>query len=275
MRPNLLPGFFLMIALFALPAQAAGSAEQSLRDIDAAWVRAAEAHSVDGWMAFYAEDALVMPPNEVAVTTPAAIRHSIQEILTLPALSIEWHPTRIEMSAAGDLAALAGAYTLSYRDQAGATVRDRGKLLEIWRRQKDGDWKCVIDTWNSDLAAPAAPASAAAAASPITAAAGIAVADHGEVPQHYEAAIRLWFRHKLVNPAMAHYREIGTPQQGSQKISGPLVLHPGTEYGWTVTATIDALSANGAYVGWKTYTFLFRGEKIVHVSAPPAEGEMN
>ena len=95
------------------------------------------------------------------------------------------------------------------------------------------------------------------------------------MPQHYEEAIHTWFRHKLVNPAMARYREIGTPQQGYQRIDGPLVLRPGNQYGWTVTATIDAVSATGADVGWKTYTFLFRGEKIVHVKAPPAEGEMN
>ena len=141
---------------FTLTARGAATAEQSLRDADAAWIRAAQSGSVEGWMSFYADDALVMPPNEVAANSRAAIRKSIAELLALPGLRIDWHPVRIEMSAAGDLAALAGAYSLSYRDASGATVSDRGKLLEVWRRGPGGDWKCVLDTWNSDLAAPVA-----------------------------------------------------------------------------------------------------------------------
>ena len=274
---------------------AAVTTEQSLRDVDAAWVRAAQSGSVDGWMSFYADDALVLPPNEVAANSREAIRRSIADLLSLPGLSIEWHPTRIEASAAGDLAALAGAYSISYRDPAGAAVSDRGKLLEVWRRGPNGDWKCVLDTWNSDLAASAAapapaPAPAAAVAAPAVAAAAAALptaetgaaptsaqlegADYGEMPRHYGDAIHAWFRRTLVNPATAHYGELTAPQRGYLKFDGLLIRHPTWQFGWTVRATIDAQSNWGAYVGAKTYTFLFRGEKIVGTVAPPAEGEM-
>jgi ketosteroid isomerase-like protein len=30
------------------------------------------------------------------------------------------------------------------------------KILEIWKRQPDGKWKCIVDTWNFDLPLPAA-----------------------------------------------------------------------------------------------------------------------
>ena len=277
----------------ALSVQAAATTEQSLRDADAAWVRAAQAGSVDGWLSFYADDALVLPPNEVAAGSRAAIRRSITDLLTLPGLSIEWHPTRIEAAAGGDLAALAGAYTLSYRDTAGATVSDRGKLLEVWRRGPGGDWKCVLDTWNSDLAAPAVAApAAAAAAAPVAATAAAAVpvaamelgtaptpaqlqgADYGEMPLDPVAAIHAYFRRVLVNPPAVHYGEITAPEHGYLKSDGLLIRHPTWQFGWTVRATVDAQSSWGAYVGPKTYTFLFRGEKIVGSVAPPAEGEM-
>lgn len=48
-----------------------------------------------------------------------------------------------------------GAYELSFRATSGKTVADQGKLLEIWKKQPDGSWKCIVDTWNSDL--PASP----------------------------------------------------------------------------------------------------------------------
>jgi hypothetical protein len=32
--------------------------------------------------------------------------------------------------------------------------------LESWKKQADGNWKCIVDTWNSDLpAAPSTPSS--------------------------------------------------------------------------------------------------------------------
>jgi ketosteroid isomerase-like protein len=286
-----------ILATIALPAAAATSVEQSLRDVDAAWVRAAQSGSVDGWMSFYSDDALVLPPNEAAATSRSAIRRSIAALLSLPGLNIEWHPTRIEASAAGDLAALAGAYTLSYRDAAGATVSDRGKLLEVWRRGPAGDWKCVLDTWNSDLppaAATPAPALATATApgatptgsvappstvEPATAtataptAAQLQAADYGDAPQHAAEAIHAWFRRVLVSPETVRYLAIGAPEHGYLKSDGLLIRHPTWQFGWTVRATIDAQSGWGAYVGPKIYTFLFRGDKIVGSVAPPAEGE--
>jgi ketosteroid isomerase-like protein len=38
---------------------------------------------------------------------------------------------------------------------------DKGKYVEIWKKQPDGSWKCAVDMFNSDL--PAAPAPAAPA----------------------------------------------------------------------------------------------------------------
>jgi ketosteroid isomerase-like protein len=36
-------------------------------------------------------------------------------------------------------------------DPTGTSVNDRGKYLEVWKKQADGTWKCVMDMWNSDL----------------------------------------------------------------------------------------------------------------------------
>ncbi len=130
---------------------------EAIRKADAEWVKAAQTKQVDAWMAFYADDAAVLPPNEKTATDKAAIRKSIGELLSLPGLSIKWQPTKVEVAKSGDIAYAYGTYELIMNDDKGKQVTDQGKNLEIWKKQPSGDWKCIVDTWSSDL--PAAPPS--------------------------------------------------------------------------------------------------------------------
>ena len=131
--------------------------EVAIRKADAEWLNAAQSRDLEAWVSYYATDVVLLPPNAAAATPRASVRKPIAELLALPNVSIAWHPTRVEVARSGELAYLTGAYTLSYIDARGATVADRGKLLEVWKKQIDGSWKCSVDTWNSDLplAAPA------------------------------------------------------------------------------------------------------------------------
>jgi ketosteroid isomerase-like protein len=48
---------------------------------------------------------------------------------------------------------VSGTYELTMNDASGKPMNDRGKYLEVWEKQTDGNWKCRADMWNSDLAA--------------------------------------------------------------------------------------------------------------------------
>ena len=128
-----------------------------MRKLDAEWVKAAQSKQVDAWVAFYAEDATVLPPNEAMAADKDSIRKSVSGLLGAPGLSITWQPTKIEVARSGDLAYLYGKYEVSFDEAPGKRTTDRGKIVEIWKKQSNGTWKCVVDTWNSDLPA-AAPA---------------------------------------------------------------------------------------------------------------------
>jgi ketosteroid isomerase-like protein len=43
------------------------------------------------------------------------------------------------------------------KDAQGKPVTDHGKLVEVWKKQADGKWKTVADTFNSDLPSSAPP----------------------------------------------------------------------------------------------------------------------
>ena len=132
--------------------------EAAIRKADADWVKAAQTKQPDAWVAFYSEDAVVLPPNDKPANTKEAIRNSVAGLLGLPGLSISWQPVKVEVARSGDIAYLYGAYDISFQGPDGKPLPDHGKNLEIWKKQADGNWKCIADTWNSDL--PAAPPAA-------------------------------------------------------------------------------------------------------------------
>jgi ketosteroid isomerase-like protein len=259
----------------AVPDGDIAAAEAAIRKTDVEWAAAAGTGSVDAWMSFYAADPIVMAPNVQIARDRERVRQTVKSLLTLPHLAISWHPIKVEVAASGDLGYLIGAYELSY-DEAAVRVADQGKLLEIWRKQSDGSWKCIVDTWNSD--GPAATVHAAPPASTVErtpSSAQAPSAEYGAMPMEYEEAVRQYFQKYLKDPNSVRYREITKPEKGyAASVTGALLTRTTRLAGWTVNATIDAKNSRGVYVGFKTYTFLFRGEKIVHTASPLPEDEM-
>jgi uncharacterized protein (TIGR02246 family) len=146
----------LSFALVGTAGAADTKIEQALRDLDAQWSKDAGAKDVDRTVSYYADDAVVMPPNASAATTKETIRSAWKEMLTTPGAAISWKTTKVEVAKAGDLAYVSGTYEETMTDARGKPVKDRGKYVEIFKKQADGTWKVVADIWNSDL--PVAPA---------------------------------------------------------------------------------------------------------------------
>jgi ketosteroid isomerase-like protein len=110
---------------------------------------------VDDWVAFYSDDAVILPPNDKKASTKEEVRKGIGELLALPGLALSWVPNKVDVAQSGELAYTQGSYQLTTTDAKGKPSTDRGKTLEIWKKQADGAWKCVTDMWSSDL--PAKP----------------------------------------------------------------------------------------------------------------------
>jgi ketosteroid isomerase-like protein len=125
--------------------------EQALRDLDDQWSATAGAKDLEKTVAFYSEDAMVLPPNASAATSKEAIRRVWQGLLASPGLVISWKTTKVEVAKSGDLTCLSGTYDLTMNDASGKPVDDHGKYVEVWEKQADGKWKCGTDIWNSDI----------------------------------------------------------------------------------------------------------------------------
>ncbi len=129
--------------------------EQTIRDLDAQWAKTAGTHDLDGTVAYYADDAVLLPPNEPLISGKAALRTSWTALLA-PNIALTWHAGKVDVSQSGDLAYVVGSYDLSTKDAQGKPVSDHGKTIEVFRKQSDGTWKVVADMYSSDLPAPKA-----------------------------------------------------------------------------------------------------------------------
>lgn len=130
------------------------ASEDAVRALDAQWAKAAAAHDVDGTIAFYSDDAVVMPPNSPMVQDKASERKAWAAIL-VPGADITWTAGKVAAAQSGELVYDVGMYTLITKASKGKPqTADGGKYLAVWKKQADGSWKAVASTWNSDKPAP-------------------------------------------------------------------------------------------------------------------------
>ena len=133
--------------------------ERTLRDLDVQWSKAAAAKDLEQTVAYYSDDAIVLPPNATSAATKETVQNVWKDLLGAPGLVITWKPTRVKVGRSAEMAWVNGTYEVTMNDAAGRPINDRGKYVEVWEKQADGNWKCTADIWNSDLAASAqAPA---------------------------------------------------------------------------------------------------------------------
>jgi uncharacterized protein (TIGR02246 family) len=123
-------------------------ARSEILRLDAEWSRAAQSRDVDKVLSFWADDAIVLPPGSSAVVGKAAIREYVVKGFQTPGFSITWKTASVAVSRSGDMAYTTGTNRVTFLAPDGKQVAVEGKAVEVWRREKDGTWKCVVDIWN-------------------------------------------------------------------------------------------------------------------------------
>jgi ketosteroid isomerase-like protein len=146
---------FLLALSTACRTQATTTDEATLRKLDDEWSKAAGSRDVEKTISYYSDDAVVMPPNIPTLTGKEPIRTLWKSMLGSPDFSGGWKASKVEVAQSGDLAYVSGSYEFNEKDDSGKPITDKGKYLEVWKKQADGSWKCIADMFNSDQ--PAGP----------------------------------------------------------------------------------------------------------------------
>jgi len=124
--------------------------EAAIRAASAEWAKAAAAKDLERTLSYYAEDASMFPPGAAIVTGPDARRKTWTGLLAPAELVFSNAATKVEAARSGDLAYETGTFEESFTDAAGNPVRVTGKYVVVWKKQTNGQWKSVVDIFNTD-----------------------------------------------------------------------------------------------------------------------------
>jgi uncharacterized protein (TIGR02246 family) len=149
------------LMLFAAAACQPGAAPLTDEDVAAirsltdSYVQASLAKDADAIAAFYADDAILMPPNEPATVGKDAIRDREASVFELGEETREFTLTPVEIDGVDGLAFDRGTWSWT-GIPLGITepITVTGKYVVIVRRQEDGSWLWTVDIWNSDAPSP-------------------------------------------------------------------------------------------------------------------------
>jgi ketosteroid isomerase-like protein len=92
---------------------------------------------------YAAADAQIFSGPGEFITGPRAITQSFGPTTTKN--SLVWHPVYGEVSAAGDLGFTVGNAVFTGEREDGGPVVHYSKYLTVWKRQRDGSWRYVVD----------------------------------------------------------------------------------------------------------------------------------
>lgn len=121
---------------------------RAVAEADSAWAAASTAGEAERSISFLADDAIMFPPGQPPVIGKAAIREFIKSSLAVPGFSVSWGTDAVQVAASGDMAYTFGRSRYTIADSAGAIQTMHAKGVAIWRKETDGQWRCVADIWN-------------------------------------------------------------------------------------------------------------------------------
>ena len=148
-RPNL-AGLGLLTVLLSTPLSAAGPGAETLDD---AWARAVKAGDVEALVALYAPDAVVFPPDAMALKGRDAIRASWIALFSANTVT-DARFTERSYKTSGDVSTGWGRFSMTLQPKAGgAPMTMEGRFTEV-AVKKGGKWLYAVDHASTPLPPP-------------------------------------------------------------------------------------------------------------------------
>jgi ketosteroid isomerase-like protein len=139
----------LLLLLFAASSFAkkeqSAKGENLLLQLETNFAADVAKHGHDAFLTYFAEDGVEIVDGG-GINDKEAMR---KQPPWPEGTSLTWTPVHAEMAASGDLGYTYGNYVYTAKNKEGKLVANYGKYTSIWKKQKEGQWKVVVDMGNS------------------------------------------------------------------------------------------------------------------------------
>lgn len=121
----------------------------TLMEVSRTW---SNSQSQEELLSYWAEDAIFKAPDHPTLIGKVAIKKFLDGEADIPGFAVKWEPKLGFVSKSGDLGYLIEDLELSLNDSLGNRITSYQKVVTIWKKQKDGGWKNVVDIQSVDPA---------------------------------------------------------------------------------------------------------------------------
>jgi ketosteroid isomerase-like protein len=103
----------------------------------------------NAFMAYADDNAIKMVNNGHPIIGKQELINRFTKIAASNHNVLTWTPTKAEIAQSGELGYTFGNYELKAKLETGKDTTYFGNYVSIWKRQKDGSWKYVLDGGNA------------------------------------------------------------------------------------------------------------------------------
>jgi ketosteroid isomerase-like protein len=144
--------FFLIIVVSSNTHPLAGAAAKAnadtMRQLESEFMKDAVKYGSHGYMSYYADDSVELPNGAPLIQGKVNIAKTMG-FLDDTSNHLTWAPVGADISASGDLGYTYGTFEFRGLDKDSKPTVAHGKYTSIWKKQKDGGWKVVLDMGNA------------------------------------------------------------------------------------------------------------------------------
>ena len=126
------------------------SEANKLMNLSREWSKSAATTDIEKTLSYWSADAVCLFPGQPIIKGTDQIRQMLMGTTHIPGFEVSWDPKEVTISQSGDLAYVLTLNYFKSLDSLGKTTTIFNKGVEIWKKQTDGEWKCVVDIYNDD-----------------------------------------------------------------------------------------------------------------------------
>ncbi len=118
---------------------------QQLMQLSREWSKSAATDDIEKTVSYWADDAILISSGQPTLNGKQNIREMVVGMSKIPGFKISWEPISVSVSESGDMAYMVEKNKLTYNDSIGNPIITTGRVVTVWEKNNNGEWKNVVD----------------------------------------------------------------------------------------------------------------------------------